>query len=266
MNNFFKSILVGVFNILPGISGSAFLIVLGLYDKCLLAISNLFKDFKKSITFLLPIALGIAIGTYLFSNVIFYFLNKYPTITSLIFTGLIFGTIPSLIQESTKKGFKEKYLILFFITFSIGIMLLFYKNDTTIYDIDINIRNYILLFTTGILIASSTIIPDISSTVLLSLVGMYGIYINAINTINITILFPIIMGFLVGVFIFSKIITKLLNKYYGYTYFAILGFTISTIPALIKTKLVLDQNLIIGLILAIIAFHLTKKSLSIKKE
>ena len=129
---------------------------------------------------------------------------------------------------------------------------------------DINIKNYILLFNTGILIASSTIIPGISSTVLLSMIGMYGIYINAINTINITILFPIIMGFLVGGFILSKIITKLLNKYYGYTYFAILGFTISTIPALIKTKLVLDQNLIIGLILAIIAFYLTKISLNIK--
>ena len=51
MNNFLKSILVGIFNILPGVSGSAFLIVLGLYDKCLLAISNLFKDFKKSINY-----------------------------------------------------------------------------------------------------------------------------------------------------------------------------------------------------------------------
>lgn len=266
MINFLKSILVGILNILPGVSGSSFLIVLGLYDKCLLAISNLFKNPKKSITFLLPIATGIAIGTYLFSNIIFYFLNKYPTITSLVFIGLIFGTIPSLIQESTKKGFKDKYLILFFITFSIGTMLLFYKSNTTIYNIDINIKNYILLFATGILIASSTIIPGISSTVLLSMIGMYGIYINAINTINITILFPIIMGFLVGGFILSKIITKLLNKYYGYTYFAILGFTISTIPALIKTKLALDQNLLIGLILAIIALYLTKISLNIKKE
>ena len=90
MNNFFKSILVGVFNILPGISGSAFLIVLGLYDKCLLAISNLFKDFKKSITFLLPIALGIAIGTYLFSNVIFYFLNKFLWLILMLYTNILY--------------------------------------------------------------------------------------------------------------------------------------------------------------------------------
>ena len=249
---------------MPGISGSFFLVVFGLYDKCLFAISNIFKDFKRSIIFLLPIVLGIILGTYLFSNIIFYFLNKEPLIISLIFIGLIFGTIPKLIQESVKYGFKDKYLIIFFITFTIGIILLFYKNNNIIYNIDINIKNYIILFLTGILISCSTLVPGISSTVTLSMIGMYGIYINAISSLNIITLFPIILGFSIGTFILSKIITILLEKHYGYTYFAILGFTISTIPALINTKLVFNKELLIGIILAIIAYFITK-SLCIKK-
>ena len=76
MKNFIKGFFVGIANITPGISGSALLVSLNLYEKCINSISNIFKDFKKNFTFLLPITLGVFIGTFLFSNIIFYFYNN----------------------------------------------------------------------------------------------------------------------------------------------------------------------------------------------
>ena len=77
MKNFIKGFFVGIANITPGISGSALLVSLNLYEKCINSISNIFKDFKSNFKFLFPIAIGVLFGTFLFSNVIFYFYNNY---------------------------------------------------------------------------------------------------------------------------------------------------------------------------------------------
>lgn len=77
------------------------------------------------------------------------------------------------------------------------------------------------------------IIPGISGTVLLTILGMYQTYLTAINDLNLALLIPIALGFALGIFMLSKVINYFLNKFYGETFFAILGFTIATIPGLL---------------------------------
>lgn len=263
MKNLLKGVLAGIGNIIPGLSGCSLLIIFNLYENCIEAISNIFKNFKKSILFLLPIGIGILIGTFTFSNVIKYCLENFPTPTSIIFASFVLGTLPTLFKHATKKGFQKKYMLPFLITFTIGILLLkIDPNITTTYKNE-NLINLILI---GIVVASSTIIPGISCTVLLSLIGVYTIYINAISTINLNILIPIGIGFALGAFILSTIINYLFKNYYGYTYFAIIGFTISTIPALINTKLFFNSELIISITLGILAFILTHYTLNISEK
>lgn len=251
MKNFIKGFIGGIGNIVPGLSGSAFLIILGVYEKCLNSISNIFSDFKNSFKYLFPIGMGIILGTLLFSNIIEYMLTNYLMITSIVFAFFVFGTIPSLLKKAFKYGVKLSYFISFFITFSLGVILLFIKSNNPIYEVNYNIFE---LFIAGFLISISTIIPGISSTVLLNMCGMYTVYINAISSLNISILFPIMLGFLVCSFFLSKLISYLLKNYYGYTFFGILGFTISTIPSLIMTKLYICNDLFIGIILGFLAF------------
>ena len=241
-----KNFIIGIANITPGISGSALLVSLNLYEKCINSISNIFKDFKSNFKFLFPIAIGVLFGTFLFSNVIFYFYNNYNVITTLVFVGFIFGTIPSLFKEASKKGFKKRYILIFIFTFFIGILFLKCKTNNVVTNI-----NIIYLLIIGFIIGCSMIIPGISSTVILSILGFYNIYY----------LIPIFIGIALSIFLLSKLINFLLNKYFGYTYFAILGFVISTIPGLINYKIILNNDLIIGLILSIIAFILTNNQL-----
>lgn len=265
MINFIKGIFVGIFNIIPGLSGSALLIILNLYEKSVEAISNIIKKPKTNLMFLLPIGIGIIIGTYLFSKIIFILLNKFPTGTFIVFTGFLLGTIPHLFKEATKKGFKDTYIIPFIITISLGILMLFFDTKDLNYNISYDLLSSIKYFAIGIILSLSTIIPGISSTILLSLFNLYGIYILSISTLNLFVLIPTAIGFIITTFLISKIINYLLKNYYGYTYFAILGFTISTIPSLLNFNLTLNTNLLISIILGIIAFIITNYSFKVIK-
>lgn len=253
INNFFKGIVAGIGNIVPGVSGSALLIILGLYEKCINSISNLFKNFKKNVLFLFPIGLGVLVGLFAFSNIIEYCLNNYEVITSFIFLGLLAGTIPQLLKEAKSKGFKKSYLIPFFISLIIGIILIIFKANN-FFTIEINFLTLILI---GLIVAFATVVPGISNTVLLTMLGLYQTFLSAINNVDIKLLFPIIIGVALGTFILAKILSNLFENYYGYTYFAILGFVISTIPGLIPSSITFNKDLIFGIILAILSFFIT---------
>ncbi len=265
MINFIKGIFVGIFNIIPGLSGSALLIILNLYEKCLEAISNILKNPKKNILFLLPIGLGILLGTFLFSKVILYFINVFPSATFLIFTGFSLGTLPHLFKEASKKGFKDSYIIPFLITFSLGITMLLFDTKNITYHIDYNLISILKYFSIGILLSLSTIIPGLSSTVLLSLFNLYGIYLYSISNLNLIVLIPTAIGLIITSFFISKIINYFLKKHYGYTYFAILGFTISTIPSLLNLNFTKTSELITSIILGVIAFLITNYSFKVIK-
>lgn len=265
MKNFIKGIFVGIFNIVPGLSGSALLIILNLYEKCIESISNILKKPKENFLFLLPIGLGVILGTYIFSKIIFLLINKYPTGTFIVFTGFLLGTIPHLFNEATKKGFKNSYIIPFILAISIGIFMLIFDTKDITYNIQYDYISLIKYFSIGFLLSLSTIIPGISSTVLLSLFNLYGIYIYSISSLNLFVLIPTIAGLVITTFIISKAINFFLKNYYGYTYFAILGFTLSTIPSLLSFNITFNINLLISIILGIIAFFITNYSFKVIK-
>ena len=245
MINFIKGIIVGIFNIVPGLSGSALLITLGLYDKSINSISNIFKNPKRSFLFLFPIGIGILFGTYIFSNVIYFFLNKYPNETYIVIIFLILSTIPYLIKESTKKGYKNIYLIPFVTAFTIGICLKFIK---------LRIKTKLSYILIGSILSITTIIPGISTTVTLSIFNLYKLYIKTISSINIYGLIPIFISFIITSFLISKLINYLINNYYGYIYFAILGFSLSSCLLLLNN---ISSINIISLIIGSISFIFT---------
>ena len=265
MINFIKGIFVGIFNIIPGLSGSALLIIFNLYEKCLNAIASALKKPKESFFFLFPIGVGIILGTYLFSNIIFFLLDKCNMEMYIIFTFFVLGTLPHLYKEAIRNGFKSCYLIPFFVTFSIGIVLLFIDNNYLDYNIYYNVSVYIKYFFIGIVLSFSTIIPGISSTVLLSIMNLYGIYIYSLARFNLFALILTFIGFVITTFFISKLISFLLKKYYGYTYFAILGFVTSTIPCLLNINIVMNTSFCISIVIGVFAFVLTNYSFKVMR-
>ena len=144
--------------------------------------------------------------------------------------------MPFIFKKSKEKGFKWSYIIPGVITFAIGITLAILElNGTTgdpVTSFNIDFITIILLFIYGFVSASSMVIPGISGSFILLLMGVYTAIMTAISTLHILVLIPFAIGVAVGIIVCSKIIDWLLKHFYGYTYFAIMGFVLGSLPAI----------------------------------
>lgn len=229
---FFKSfsqgILIGAGAILPGISSGVLCVIFGIYEKLLNCVLNFFRNIKENFKYLFPIGLGIIIGIILFGNILKYLFFAYPIQIKFIFIGLILGSIPALIKTCTSKfKFKPSYLIFTFITLLIGFFLVILEKKVTRFNsID---YNFLFLIISGFLMSAGIIIPGVSNTIILMLLGIYEHYLDAISIIYLPFLIPLCIGIFIGSLFFMKLTKFLLDKFYPQTFFAIIGFTFGAV-------------------------------------
>ena len=229
LRNCAMGIAIGSGAILPGISSGVFCVIFGIYEKLIDSILNFFKFPKKNFKFLLPIFIGMFIGVFIFSNLINYFLIKIPLQTKSIFIGLILGSIPSLFKEVNKNyKFKLKYLLFTLISFILGILSVFLESNISTNIASVNF-NFLYLLLSGFLMSIGVIVPGVSSTVILMLMGVYSSYISSISSLYFPILIPLGIGLILGSIIFMKITNFLLKKFYIQTFYTIIGFTLGSI-------------------------------------
>ena len=227
--NIIKGIFIGAGAIVPGVSSGVLCVIFGIYEKLLYAVLNFFKDIKQNVKFLFPIVLGVGIGVLIFSNALNYVLYEFPTQTKSIFIGLIIGTIPSLLKEvNEKEKFHPQNLIYLLIALGIGIISVILENRISIIR-DIGDINIFYLVICGAMMSLGIIVPGVSSTIILMLLGVYPVYLQSIATINLPVLIPMGIGLLLGSIIVMKITKRLLEKYYAKTFYSIIGFTIGSI-------------------------------------
>lgn len=222
-----KGFAIGAGAILPGISSGVLCVVFGIYEKLIDSILNFFTNIKNNIKFLLPILIGASIGVIFFGNILRYLFNNFYMQTMFLFIGIILGGIPAIVKKANcKNGFRLHYLIYTLFTFLFTLLLLYIENN-----LSFNLQNnngifYLIL--SGFIMSIGVVVPGVSSTVLLMIMGIYDIYLLAISTINISILIPIGIGLIVGGYIFLKLIKYCLLHFYVQTYYSILGFVISS--------------------------------------
>lgn len=228
-----KGIAIGAGAILPGISSGVLCVIFGIYEKLLDSILNFFKDIRKNIKFLLPIFIGIVIGVLSFSKILNYLLFQFPIQTKSIFIGLILGSIPSLLKEvNHKSNFKFHYLIYTLLSFVFGIGSVILENYISINSISSNF-NVVYLILSGFIMSVGIVVPGISSTIILMLMGVYSAYLSSISSIYFPILLPMGIGLILGCILFMKLTNFLLNHFYAQTFYTIIGFTLGSIFVLL---------------------------------
>ena len=260
-----KGFLLGVANIIPGVSGGTLAITMGIYEDLISAISHFFKNFKKNIQFLLPLGIGIITSVLLMSKLISYCLDKFPFPTTLFFIGLIIGGIPLIARKVKRIKLKPTNVLLFLLTFGIIMAMTFLNTGNNIVSLsDISVLKMFLLFIVGMVAAATMVIPGVSGSFALMLLGYYKPIVTTISNLtnfnllghNLLILMPFGVGVLVGIVLIAKLIEFLFNKYEIPTYYAILGFVVSSVLGLgiglIGTPLTFIQ-VIIGVVLFVLA-------------
>lgn len=254
---FIKGIIIGIGKIIPGVSGAVLAVILKIYDKVIDMVVNFKKDIKNNLIYLFILSLGILTGIILFSKIILYMLNNYYVYTNMLFIGLIIGGIPSINKDVDKKDYKYTFIILIIFT----IISLFNFNNT--YIIKNNFIDYIIFFIGGLFEALGTIIPGLSSTSLLLLIGIYNDIIISLSNIsnliiNYKILIPFSIGLIIGLIITVILMSKLLNKKKTNSF--ILGFILSSIFLLIIRlfNIYIElPTLLIGIIFMIIGIFIS---------
>ena len=263
---FLMGIIIGIGKIIPGLSGTIMMISFGLYDKAINAITNFFMDVKNNLLFLLNIGLGIIIGIIMFSKIINYFITNYYIYTTSLFVGLVMGSIPIIYRDFLKS--KKGYLLAI-MSFIIMFIINNIRNNGN-YIVKGNYMDVIVFFISGILEAIGTIVPGVSSTLLLMLMGVYNIYLDILASIfNLNVLanvlwflIPFSIGMIISIIVLSKLINYLFIMYKKETYSVIMGIIISTsfliILRLINTyRCCLD--IFMSFILLLVGFYIGKK-------
>ena len=207
----------------------------------------------------------MVLSLVLFSKIIGISLEKFPFATTLFFLGLIAGGIPLIIKNMNKNNDSKKvsnYLIAF-ISFSFIILFAFLKSGEEVQLTNLSFLNMLLLFIVGIIASATMVIPGISGSFVLMLLGYYKPIINTVRSItdfslighNILVLGIFALGVLIGIILVSKLIEFLLKKFETKTYFAVFGFVIASCIAIIK-PLVSYKISIIEIIIGIVIFFL----------
>lgn len=237
-----------------GISSGVLCVIFGLYEKLVNSVLGIFHDFKKNATFLFPIVIGVAIGFFLFGNLLHYFFLSYEAECKLLFLGLILGSVPALFKEVSKKQkFRLSFLLFTFISFAIG-LLLFLLERRMNFVLTPDYTHFSFLFFSGFAMSCGIIIPGVSSTIILLCLGSYSIYLQSVASFYLPVLIPMGLGILCGSIFFLLAIHFLLNHYSSQTYYAIIGFVLGSIFVLLPSSFSL-----VSLLLFVIGFMISLK-------
>lgn len=236
--NFLKGFLVGIANVIPGVSGGTLAIICGVYEKLIGILSNIIKGIKENFLFIVFFGIGAVISVVAGSVIIPIGLEKAPLITILLFAGLVVGGIPMLMKKIIGKKFSIVNVLIFLITFTLVILfsVLTPQGKSVSFE-NLNAVKILLVFLVGIVAAATMIIPGISGSLVLMLLGYYEPILNSIKELvtftnvgnNLLVLFPFAFGCIVGIIFIAKILQFLLKNFETQSYYGIIGFVLASI-------------------------------------
>lgn len=232
-----KGFIIGSSMSVPGVSGGTMAILLGIYDKLIGAISNFLKDIKGNFLFLMKFCIGSGIGIGSLAFVIRWLLEKFPLPVSLFFLGAVIGGIPALYQRTKESKLKISSGIYFLIGLGVVISIGFIPAGNFDISSGSGPAHYIMLLVTGIIIALALVLPGISTSHMLLVLGMYDAMIVAITEFNIVYIGILGVSTLIGIFLITKPIEWTMNKFPHQTYCMIIGFVLGSTSEIFRDKI-----------------------------
>lgn len=243
IKNILKGMVIGIANIIPGVSGGTMAVSMGIYDKLIHCLTHLFKELKESIKFLLPVLIGAAVALVGLSFIITPAFEYFPLQTNCLFVGLIVGGLPAVWTKVKGKGLKASYVIPFLIFFVLVVgMAAIGETEGAAADLSLSVGSVIKLFLVGILASATMVIPGVSGSMILLLIGYYNPIVATIKSFvealvafdmagilqGCGVLIPMGIGIVVGIFAIAKMIEFIFEKFPMQAYWAIIGLIVAS--------------------------------------
>ena len=221
-----KGMIIALGFILPGVSGGVLAAILGIYERMIRFLAHIKENFVENVLYFTPVAIGMVLGIAAFSYPVNLLLDNYKVIVLWGFAGAIIGTIPSLIKESVKESDRDRAdTVTFWPSFILsGIFL--YSLNGMVGTLPANFLSFVLA---GALIALGILIPGLSPSNLLLILGLYTPMLTGFKRLDLFGTFlPIGIGGALALILFSKAMDYILKHYHSRVYHFIIGIVLSS--------------------------------------
>lgn len=227
-----KGMVIGATMLVPGVSGGSMAMILGIYDRLIHSVSRFFQNKKTSTVFLILFAAGGGLGMFLFSRPMLFLLKNYPMPTSFFFMGAVAGSIPLVIKQSRIEKFSVKSAVSIIIGIVIVAAISFLPESASEATMEASVKGVLLLAVAGVAAAVALVLPGISVSYLLLMLGIYDETMIAISQMYMPFLIPLGVGLLLGIFGTTSILERAMTRHPQATYMIILGFVLGSVAEL----------------------------------
>ncbi|MBN2681064.1 MAG: DUF368 domain-containing protein [Bacteroidales bacterium] len=227
---FAKGIGMGAANVIPGVSGGTIALITGIFEKLINSIKSLdgkaakllftgkLKDFASYINmyFLIAVFAGIGVSIYSLAKLLDYLFVNYPVLIWAFFFGLILSSVFFVGKTISKWSFSVALVFVFGTAMAILISLMTPANENS---------DLWYLLICGIIAACSMILPGLSGSFVLILLGNYQlVMIDSVKNLDFKVLLPVVVGAGVGLLAFSHILAWVFKKFKNQTIALLTGF------------------------------------------
>ena len=236
-----KGAIIGIANVIPGLSGGTIAVSMGIYEKLIHTINNIFKTPIKCIKEIWTYIVGIGIGIILAVFGITYLFEVSPIPTAMLFVGLVLGAIPTIGGKIDERNISKRDIITFFVFLAIIVAVPFLKGTVATVN-ENSIATYAIVFVLGIVAAATMVIPGVSGSMILMAFGYYEYIMGTISEFikgvfdfefiavfdTMLVLVPFGIGVLIGIIAIAKLVEWLLKHHQKTVYWGILGLLVAS--------------------------------------
>jgi len=225
-----KGVLVGVGFITPGLSGGVLAVVFGIYEPLMRWLGNLREKFLQNLVYFIPVGIGGALGVVAFSAVVDWAFANYAAQFTWLFIGFISGTFPSLLKTSGKEGRKPWHWVLLVVIAALTVFTMRTLENSSFSQLTPSFTNWLL---SGFLMGLGAVVPGMSPSNFLIYFGLYDKMAAGISRLDFGVIIPILIGGVLCVLIFARLVSLLFKKHYAVMYHLILGIVVGSTIAII---------------------------------
>lgn len=257
-NTFVSGVIVGSSMLIPGVSGGTMAIILGIYDKLLHSVSHIKSEFKASAVFLLKFCLGAGVGILLLSRVVLTLFEFYEIQMRFFFSGVIVGSVPMLFKRAgVSLKWRKAQLVSCVLPIASGLFICVILSSipTGLIALEgFSLKSLMILLVAGVVVAVALILPGISVSHILLILGLYELVLKAVGELDIKILLPLFLSVFVSTLIFTSFIERLLNESPKLSYLFITGFVLASLTEVLPHNMPMGITLIVSVILFFMGF------------
>ncbi len=276
--NILRGMVVGIANVIPGVSGGTMMVSMGIYDRLILVLTHFIKRMKEAIMLLIPIGIGMLLSIAIFAKIFSEFLfPRFPLQTNMFFIGLIIGGLPVIYKKVQGNTIRLPQILAFILFFVMVVAFsLLEEGDGASADITMSVGTVIKLLGVGIIAAATMVIPGVSGSMIMMILGYYNTildtineFINALKAFDIAamldtfiVLVPFGIGVVIGIVAVAKLIEFLLKRYPSITYWAIIGLIVASpfaILIMMEVGVVGVIEIVTGMILLAVGFLISMR-------